>query len=435
MLIKWIDRILQKNLPRRELGIVPDWKKCHQSYIYDRRTGREYLDFMTHFASLPLGYNHPKLMTRSFEKHLILATRHKIANPDFFAEEFAEFLKVFIEIAGLPNFHHFFFIDGGALAVENALKTAFDWKTHKNLIKGKNIEASKIIHFHQAFHGRSGYTLSMTESPDLNKTKFFPKFDWPRIINPKRQFPDSAQEEERIKKEEARAVAEIKTFLSQCPDQSAGIIIEPIQGEGGDNHFRKEFFAALRNLCDENEMLLIFDEVQTGVGISGKMWCCQHFDVMPDIVAFGKKTQICGIQASPKLDEVENVFSVPSRISSTFGGSLEDMVRSQRYLEIIHEEHLVAHAAKTGKLFLEKLEDIQKRFPMMSQVRGRGLMIAFDLPSGEDCERLIKKNEEAGLLLLRCGKNSIRFRPPLNVRASEIDEACAILETTLNTAS
>src|SRR6185436_690744 len=124
----------------------------------------------------------------------------------------------------------------------------------------------------------------------------------------------------------------------QNKDDIAAIILEPIHGEGGDNHFRKEFFVALRQLADENEAMLIFDEVQTGVGLTGRMWAQEYF-VKPDLMSFGKKTQVCGFMASKRIEEVkENVFSVASRINSTWGGGLVDMVRCQKYLEIIHEE-------------------------------------------------------------------------------------------------
>ena len=130
--------------------------------------------------------------------------------------------------------------------------------------------------------------------------------------------------------------------MNENPDDIAALIIEPIQGEGGDNHFRKEFFHTLRRLCDEYDMMFILDEVQTGVGLTGKMWAYQHFDFEPDILAFGKKTQVCGIMVSNRVDEVkDNVFKVSSRLNSTWGGNLVDMVRCQKYLEVIKEENLV----------------------------------------------------------------------------------------------
>jgi L-lysine 6-transaminase len=193
---------------------------------------------------------------------------------------------------------HAFFISGGALAVENALKTAFDWKVRKNFAKGYSTERGhQIMHFREAFHGRSGYTLSMTNTADPRKTQYFPKFDWPRVLNPKVTFPLDEENLAQVKQAEETSINQIKQAIKDNPDDIAAIIIEPIQGEGGDNHFRPEFFAALRTIADENDILLIFDEVQTGVGVTGKMWAYQHYGVEPDIVSFGKKTVQIGIIA------------------------------------------------------------------------------------------------------------------------------------------
>src|SRR5204862_7882687 len=123
----------------------------------------------------------------------------------------------------------------------------------------------------------------------------------------------------RVVADEAMAEKQILAAIAQRPNDIAAIIVEPIQGEGGDNHFRAEFFRMLRRVCNEHEMLLIFDEVQAGMGITGRMWCCQHFDVVPDMLCFGKKAQVCGVLAGPRLDEVaENVFRKPGRINSTW---------------------------------------------------------------------------------------------------------------------
>jgi L-lysine 6-transaminase len=140
---------------------------------------------------------------------------------------------------------------------------------------------------------------------------------------------------------ENKSIREIKQAFINNPDDIAAIIIEPIQGEGGDNHFRPEFLQRLRDIANEEDALLIFDEVQTGVGLTGTMWAHEQLGVKPDILAFGKKMQVCGILATNRVDEVpDNVFRVSSRINSTWGGSLTDMVRATRYLEIIQEDNI-----------------------------------------------------------------------------------------------
>ena len=336
------------------------------------------------------------------------------------------------------NLKNAFFIDGGTLAVENALKTAFDWKVRKNIEKGIKVDdGMKIIHFKQAFHGRSGYTLSLTNTSDPRKTMYFPKFDWPRITNPKITFP-LADNIDHVIELENQAINEIKDAISDNPDNIASIIIEPIQGEGGDNHFRCEFMQSLRQIADENDIILIYDEVQTGVGVTGKMWAHQHFSnddcsasqckcgdgllAVPDIISFGKKTQVCGVAASTRFDEVDgNVFRESSRINSTWGGSLVDMVRLTIYLELIEKENLVEKAAETGKFLQKNLHDLQNEFPsLVSNARGKGLYCAFDLPSSEDRDKLAELLLDEGSILLGSGNYSIRFRPHLNVTEEDI---------------
>jgi L-lysine 6-transaminase len=333
-----------------------------------------------------------------------------------------------------PNFSkHLFFIEGGAMGVENAIKAAFDWKVRKNFQKGyKETRGQQVMHLRQCFHGRSGYTLSLTNT-DPTKTDYFPKFDWPRIDNPHITFPLTAASIADVERREQATLAQAKQFLHERKDDIAAFIMEPIQGEGGDNHFRPEFFQAVRQLCDENEMMLIFDEVQAGVGITGKMWSHQHYGIEPDLFAFGKKTQVCGFTSNDRIFEIEdNVFKLSSRINSTWGGNLTDMVRSQRYFEIIAEEKLVENAATVGAYFIGELERFQEEFPgLVSNVRGRGLMCAFDLPTPELRKAALGAFMNHNMLVLASGPRSARFRPPLNLSMDEATEAIRRMEKAL----
>ena len=414
-------------------NLVLDLQKSKGCRIYDSRTGRYFLDGFSFFATAPLGCNHQSMTTPEFLKKMGEIAVNNPTNSDVYTVEMAEFVQTFATHAMPEHFHHLFFIAGGALAIENAIKTAFDWKIRKNIDRGIGKKGRQVIHFKDAFHGRTGYTLSMTNTFNQNKTKYFTKFNWPRIDNPMIRFPLTEENLTDVKNREQHALAQIQEAVKQNPDDIAALIIEPIQGEGGDNHFRKEFFQELRKLCDVHEMMFIVDEVQSGVGLTGKMWAYQHFDFQPDILAFGKKTQICGIMVSDRVDEVkENVFAVPSRLNSTWGGSLVDMVRCQKYLEIIEEEHLVKNAELQGKRLLQGLEAIEQNHPqILSNARGRGLMCAFDLPTAEKRDELQKRLYQNGLLVLTCGSVTIRFRPPLNITSEEIDEALAIVEKTL----
>jgi len=232
---------------------------------------------------------------------------------------------------------------------------------------------------------------------------------------------------------EEQVEREIRKACAESPGDIAALILEPIQGEGGDNHFRPEFLAAMRQLCDENDMLLIFDEVQTGVGLTGKMWGFQNFGVEPDIFCFGKKTQVCGFASNDRIFDIEeNVFTVPSRINSTWGGNLTDMVRAQRFFEIIDEEKLVDNAAKVGAHFVGELQRFATAFPkLVSNVRGRGLMAAFDLPSGELRDKAIKAMMQNDVMVLASGPQSMRFRPPLNLSMEESAEGIRRMEKAL----
>ncbi len=414
--------------------MVIDFRKSQGCYVYDSLNQRRYLDLFSFFATAPLGHNHPGMKDPGYLEKVMQLAAIKPSNSDFYSVEMAEFVKTFARYA-MPDFlPYLFLIEGGALAVENALKAAFDWKVRKNFEKGYREEKGhQVIHFREAFHGRSGYTLSLTNTADPRKFKYFPKFKWPRITNPKITFPLNEENLARVEALEKQAIHEIKQAIHENPDDIAAIIIEPIQGEGGDNHFRAEFFQQLRQIADENEIMLIFDEVQTGVGLTGKMWCYEHFGVQPDMIAFGKKTQVCGFMCSKRIDEVENnVFHESSRINSTWGGNLLDMIRFQRYLEIIVAESLVENARKVGEYFHAQLLKLQEEFAgMISNVRGRGLMIAFDLPDKESRSEFLKEALNHGLIALGCGERSIRFRPPLILTAEQVDEGLEIIRETI----
>ncbi len=423
---------LAKHMLVDGFDLIIDLKRSQGAYVYDSRYNKRYLDFFTFFASGSVGLNHPKLISAEFLEKLAYVAVNKPSNSDAYTVEMAEFVETFGRIAEPEYLPYAFFVDGGALAVENALKTAFDWKVRKNFIKGYTEERGRqVIHFRRAFHGRSGYTLSLTNT-DPTKTNYFPKFRWPRIHNPAIEFPLKKENLTRVQQAESVAIQQIKQAIINNPDDIAALIIEPIQCEGGDNHFRKEFFTQLRTICDESDILLIFDEVQTGVGITGKMWAHEHF-VKPDLMSFGKKTQVCGFLCTRRIDDVlENVFHKPSRINSTFGGNLVDMVRFQRILEIIHQEKLIENAGTVGAHLLGKLEGLQEEYPgLVSNARGRGLLCAIDLDTAQSRDQLRSKAYDEGLILIGCGDRSIRFRPPLNITSGEIDEGVRIIRQAL----
>ncbi len=405
------------------LPIVYDTAKSHGYTIIDARTGEAYLDLFSFFASMPIGHNHPGLADEGFRQRLLAAALVKPSNSDIYTQAMADFVAAFGRTLPEP-FVHTFFIEGGALAVENALKVAFDWKVRKNIAAGRCVATpdptlgTSVIHFENAFHGRSGYTLSLTNGTSPAKTMYFPKFPWPRVPAPGCRFPVNLAA---VEQAEAESVAAIEAAFTKRPHDVAAIIVETIQGEGGDVHLRPEFLARLRTLCDRHEALLIFDEVQAGMGLTGHWWAFEGLGVTPDIFAFGKKTQVCGIAAGPRVDEVDSVFKVSSRINSTWGGNLADMVRCTRYIEIIEAEDLVGNAARVGKLFGEALTQLAADNSVLSNVRGAGLMRAFDLPDTGTRDGLLKALRRHKVLVLGAGSRSIRFRPVLDFDEAGVD--------------
>ncbi|MEZ4654099.1 MAG: aminotransferase class III-fold pyridoxal phosphate-dependent enzyme [Candidatus Eisenbacteria bacterium] len=351
--------------------------------------------------------------------------------------EMASFVETFFRVAVPEYFRYAFFIEGGALAVENAIKAAVDWKVQKNFQKGVSKErysdglGKQVIHC-ESFHGRSGYTVSLTDSADPNKTRYFAKFEWPRIVNPKVTFPLEGRHLEEVIAKEKEDWSDRGKRCGGTPTTSPASSSSRIQGEGGDNHFRTEFFQELRRLADSHEFLLIFDEADRP-GLTGRMWAHQHHGSESDPMSFGKKTQVCGILAGPRLIEIEsNVFHVPSRINSTRGGNLLDMVRCQLYLEIYEEENLVQQAATTGEHLLGRLHEMAAEFEgIIENVRGQGLFCAFDLTDRIDRKTLIRTAYEEGLVILPSGRKGLRFRPPLSIEIPVLEEGLNRLQTAL----
>lgn len=423
---------LQKHVLADGFDLTFDMEKSKGVYIYDAKYNRTLLDFFTCFASVPLGYNHPKMVNdEEFKKNLMLAALTNPSNSDIYTTQYAQFVETFARV-GIPDYlPHAFFIAGGSLAIENALKVAMDWKVQKNFAKGYTKEKGfKVLHFEHAFHGRSGYTLSLTNTLP-NKTKWFAKFDWPRVSIPQINFPYSDSNHDDLVKREQFSISQIRTAFAENKDDICAIIIEPVQSEGGDNHVRKEFLEKLRELADEYEAMLIYDEVQTGVGLTGKFWCHEHFGekARPDILAFGKKMQVCGILAGKRVDEIEdNVFRVSSRINSTWGGSLVDMVRSSKIMEVIEEDNLCENAAQMGEYLQNQLTEIAKRTAIISNIRGKGLLTAFDFPDKNRRDAFIKQGLEHNIMFLGCGDKTIRFRPALIIEKEHIDHGLDVLE-------
>ena len=406
--------------------LVLDLVASRGTTIVDEQTGTRFLDMFTFFASSALGMNHPGLTDDEvFRAELLEAALNKPSNSDIYTLAMARFVETFSRVMADPVLPHHFYIEGGGPAVENALKVAFDWKSRHNEAHGRSPGlGTKVMHLTDAFHGRTGYTLSLTNT-DPVKTDRFPQLPgWPRIDAP---YLGSGRDVEAL---ERHALAQASAAFEANPHDIAAFIAEPIQGEGGDHHFRPEFLMAMRALCHAHDALFLLDEVQTGGGLTGTPWAWQQLRVVPDVMAFGKKLQVCGITAGGRVDDVpDNVFHVPSRLNSTWGGNLTDMVRARRVLEIIEADDLLANVRAQGVHLLDRLSDLARRHRLLSDPRGRGLMCAVSFPDGAARDEAVRRlREEERVLILGSGRRTLRFRPALTVTASDLDRAVDSLD-------
>lgn len=424
-----VHAVLGRSMLVDGFDMVLDLAASRGSTLVDARDGTPYLDLFTFFASNALGMNHPALTDDPvFRADLLEAATHKPSNSDVYSVPMARFVETFARVLGDPALPHLFFVEGGALAVENALKVCFDWKSRWNEAHGIDPAlGTKVLHLRDAFHGRSGYTMSLTNT-DPVKVARFPTFAWPRIPSP---YVSSDHGD--IGRREAEAVAAARAAFAQHPHDIACFLAEPIQGEGGDHHLRPQFLHAMAALCRQYDALFVLDEVQTGCGLTGSAWAYQQLGLSPDVVAFGKKTQVCGIMAGGRVDQVvDNVFATSSRLNSTWGGSLVDMVRARRILEVIESEHLIGRAGALGTHLLHLLHGLADRHPQVADVRGRGLMCAFTLPDAGTRDAVVSAlRQDERVLLLGCGSRSVRFRPALTVEAAALEAGVAALDRVL----
>lgn len=390
-----------------------DFDKSHDSYIYDKNRRRYFLDFFGLYASLPLGYSHKIFDDKNFRKAYNRIAKVKIPNCEVITEEAQEFFREFSNCEGMKRFKYFHFCCTGALAVETAIRAAIDQKEYKN---------PQIISLKESFHGIKGYGAFATDRffPVSKRLEGFPTIDWPKIHNPKIIFKNSLIDSKATEAGIEKFKKEFNNCLNKYGDNIAGLLIEPIQSTYGDNHFPKSFFKLVRKLCDKYDICLIFDEIQTGFGATGKMWYYQHLDIEPDIVIFGKKSQVSGVMAKEKFGKI---FKTPVKIEDTFDGDLVDMLRCRYILKAYKKYHLLENAKERGKQLLSELKKINS----FKNVRGQGLLMAFDFETNKEQELFAKKAFKNGLMFNKTRDKTIRLRPSLNVSPKEIQEAVNII--------
>lgn len=394
--------------------------------------GQRLFDWAGYYGSKLIGHNHPGLYESDYVERLVRAANNKVANPDFLTEECLAFYRMLHRLAPesmkARGSLEVYAVNSGAEAVENMMKYLVAKFNQKRFREGKVGSNRRFLYFDKAFHGRTVFALGVTQTIDPVATKDFQGLS--AMGNIKLPFPAYASENSHAEnmRNALRALEQVEAVLAQMADEIVGIIVEPIQGAGGHRVALKEFFQGLSELAHKYDVYLGFDEVQTGLGATGKMWGIDHFDLphAPMAIATGKKFGSGVVYMLEPLDDI-------GVLDSTWGGTLADMVRVVQEVKIVEQEDLVRRAAINGERLASGLTQLVKKFaPVASNVRGLGLYQGFSLDSPERKSELVRvAREEYGLLLLGAGKRSIRTRPNLSVTGDEIDLFIDLLDRSL----
>lgn len=391
--------------------IIIDFDKSKNSYIYDKSRKKFFLDFFGQYSTLAIGYNNKIFNTKDFIKEMKIVSKQKIVNNEILSSETKEFNTIFKNFTSNSKFSKFHYTCTGALAVESAIKTAIDYKKIKN---------PYILSFKGSFHGINSYGGIISDRIGGVKKRLqgFPGAYWGLFNNPIIKYKNNLPNYNLNQID--KVISEIKIFL-QSNNNVACIIIEPIQCTNGDNYFHNSFFIKLREICNNFDIPLIFDEIQTGFCVSGKKWYYQHLNIEPDILIFGKKTQLSGIMVKDKFSKI---FKKPIRLEVTWDGDVVDMIRCKHIIKAIKEQKAMENVNKMSKFFIEGLKNIKN----INNIRNSGLLIAFDLSSKNKQLDFANKIFKYGLLCNPTAQKTIRFRPNLLVNENEISNALNIIE-------
>jgi 4-aminobutyrate aminotransferase len=388
--------------------------------------GNRFLDFMAGIAVCATGHSHPAVVQAvkdAAEKFLHISS-------DYWHEGQVRLGERMNELSPMKEPVMSFFCQSGTESVEGALKLA-------RYVSGRG----RFIGFIGGFHGRTMGSLAFTSSKYTQQQGFFPTMPGVTHVpypNNYRPLFAGAEQGEAV----LRYIEDVLFAGPVPPSEVAAILVEPIQGEGGYLVPPHGFLSGLRALCDKHGIFLIFDEVQSGIGRTGKMFAAQHFDVVPDIMTLAK-----GLGSGLPIGMVVAKSSIMQKWKrgahgNTFGGNPVCCAAALTTIDLV-QNGLMANAATVGDYFMAQLRELQARHPVIGEVRGRGLMIGMELvtdraskaPAKELCDKIVDRAYYNGLLLLACGKSTLRFMPPLSVTRAEVDEALAILEQTIKECS
>lgn len=420
-------------LDRDKKVVSPSYPRAFE-FVMDRGEGavvwdvdgNRYLDFAAGIAVCSTGHSHPKVVEAIKQQ----AERFLHISSDFYHPIWVELSERLSQLAPFEEQGRVFLSNSGTEAIEAAIKLA---RHHTG--------RTQFVGFYGGFHGRTYGSLAFTASKPKYRHGFLPVLGGVThapFPNPYRPLLTTADGDQ------GRAVVDfIEQVIFQYtvpPEDCAGILVEPIQGEGGYVVPAPGFFPALRELCDRHDILLIADEVQSGVGRTGKMWAIEHWGVEPDIVASAKGLG-SGMPIGATISR-EGIMDWPAGAhGNTFGGNPVSCAATLATLDLVEAE-LMGNAAKQGEYLLDALAEIQARHPSMGEVRGKGLMIGAEfvkdkqskVPAPQLRERVVRNAFQGGLLLLGCGESTIRFAPPLLISRRQADEALEIFEASVTEA-